>query len=96
MDSGVSSVVGNGIQGFSVSALSQLAEIIPIAFAVMITITLVFYSIRWFTRLAGLGHALDEGFSGGIEGMGQYGSWAERGEDEPEDDWTDRISRGWD
>jgi hypothetical protein len=91
MDAGVSSVVSNGVQGFSVSALSQLAEIIPIALAVMVTITLVYYSIHWFMKLAGLGSFDPRDYD-----MDDLIDWQQRGvtsdgEDESDLDWEVRV-----
>lgn len=54
MDAGVQSALGVAITGFSTDALTQLAVIVPIGIAVMVTIILVFRSLGWFKKLAGL------------------------------------------
>jgi len=54
MDAGVSSAVSTAVNTFSTDALGQLAVIIPIGIAVMITVVLVFKSLGWFKRLSGL------------------------------------------
>jgi hypothetical protein len=54
MDAGVASALAGGIQGFQTDAFTQLAIIVPLGIAVLITIVLVFRGLGWFKKLAGL------------------------------------------
>ena len=54
MDAGVSSALSNGVSTFSSDALTQLAVIIPIGIAVLITVVVFFKALGWFKRLSTL------------------------------------------
>lgn len=54
MDAAVINAVTNGVTDFKTDSLTQLAAIIPLGLAVMITVILVFKTISWFKKLAGL------------------------------------------
>jgi hypothetical protein len=54
MDAGVSSALTGGITTFQTDAMTQLAVIIPLAIVVLVTVVLVFKSLGWFKKIAGL------------------------------------------
>jgi len=54
MDAGVASALNTGITGFQTDAFTQLAIIVPLGIAVLVTIVLIFRSLGWFKKLAGL------------------------------------------
>lgn len=51
-DNAVANEVYTGLGSFRDDAFTAFNTVIPIAMAVLITITIVFLAIRWFTRMA--------------------------------------------
>lgn len=60
MDSGVNNAImgvgstAPGLDTFATDTYTQLGTVIPIGLAVAVTVVLVFKSIGWFKKLAGL------------------------------------------
>lgn len=52
MDTGVSTALGTALTGFKTDAMTQLADVLPIAAVVLVTVAVLFIAIRWFRALA--------------------------------------------
>jgi len=54
MNEGVHSALSDSLQSFKLDSLSMFNEVLPLALAVLITITVVIMAVKWFKRLAGI------------------------------------------
>jgi hypothetical protein len=53
MNEGVHSALSDSLQSFKLDSLAMFNEVLPLALAVLITITVVIMAVKWFKRLAG-------------------------------------------
>lgn len=51
MDSGVATALSTGLTSLQTDSLSQLASVLPIGFAVLISVAVTFVAIRWLRAL---------------------------------------------